>query len=112
MYFAIDGNFVNNRKKKKSDPDDFPLTTGAAYFANEEETKRYLSNLGPFKLEVSVTTTRDANPPLTTSIALYLPQVRRDELCRPHGCGVRNRQSPLCPPYVCAALQYRGPAKG
>ena len=53
MFFAIDGNFVNNQKKKKADPDDFPLSLGAAYFTNEEEMKRYLPKLGPLKVEVS-----------------------------------------------------------
>lgn len=54
MFFAIDGNFVNNQKKKKSDPNDFPLTLGAAYFANEREMKQYLAGLGPLTLEVSL----------------------------------------------------------
>ena len=53
MFFAIDGNFVNNRKAKKSDPNDFPLTMGAAYFANEVETKEYLCTKNTLKIEVS-----------------------------------------------------------
>lgn len=50
--FAIDGNFVSNRKDKNTDPDDFPLSKGAAYFVHEGDVARYLPKLGELKIEV------------------------------------------------------------
>ena len=48
----IDGNFVSNRKDKKVDPLDFPLTKGAGYFVNEDDVAQYEAGLGEFKPEV------------------------------------------------------------
>ena len=42
LFHAVDGNFKQNLKDKPSDPDDFPLTLGAAYFANETEFKAFM----------------------------------------------------------------------
>ena len=50
--FAIDGNFVSNRKDKNTDPNDFPLSKGAAYFVHEGDVARYLPKLGDLKIEV------------------------------------------------------------
>lgn len=86
MFFAIDGNFVNNRKAKKSDPNDFPLTLGASYFANEKDTKQYLKTLGPLELEVSLKRSLQLpSLPTVITIAFYVPQVRRHELCGTYG---------------------------
>ncbi len=49
---AVDGNFTNNLKDKDTDPNDMPLSLGAAYFANEIEFARYQETLGPLKPEV------------------------------------------------------------
>ncbi|KAI0093358.1 hypothetical protein BDY19DRAFT_859710, partial [Irpex rosettiformis] len=43
LYHAVDGNFTQNMKDKGTDADDLPLTLGAAYFADELDTKRYFS---------------------------------------------------------------------
>ncbi|THG98302.1 hypothetical protein EW026_g3863 [Hermanssonia centrifuga] len=53
LFHAIDGNFTQNQKDKKTDEDDFPLSLGAAYFANEDDVANYLKNLGPLKYESS-----------------------------------------------------------
>ena len=49
----MDGNFVSNRKDKNGDPNDFPLSKGAAYFVHEDDVMRYLPKLGALKIEVS-----------------------------------------------------------
>ena len=52
LFYGIDGNFVANRKDKNTDPDDVPLTKGAAYFADEDDFAKYLVKMGPLKIEV------------------------------------------------------------
>lgn len=47
LHYSIDGNFQQNQRDKPMDAHDFPLTMGAAYFANEDEFKTYQSKLGP-----------------------------------------------------------------
>ncbi|THG97971.1 hypothetical protein EW026_g4122 [Hermanssonia centrifuga] len=53
LFHAIDGNFTQNQKEKKTDEDDFPLSLGAAYFANEIDVAKYIQGLGPLKHETS-----------------------------------------------------------
>ena len=53
LFFSIDGNFVSHQKRKKLDPNDFPLTKGASYFMHEDDLKKYLKKFGPLKREVS-----------------------------------------------------------
>ncbi|PSS00733.1 hypothetical protein PHLCEN_2v4114 [Hermanssonia centrifuga] len=53
LFHAVDGNFVSNQKDKKMDGDDFPLTLGAGYFANENDVQKFIADLGPFKVEHS-----------------------------------------------------------
>ncbi|KAI1786196.1 hypothetical protein LXA43DRAFT_898439, partial [Ganoderma leucocontextum] len=47
LHFAIDGNFHFNQKAPRSDPDDFPLTGGAAYFVHGEDFKKFLATAPP-----------------------------------------------------------------
>ncbi len=55
MYHAVDGNFSQNMKNKRSDVDDVPLTAGgSAYFADEKDVATYLKNVPKSKPEVSV----------------------------------------------------------
>ncbi len=54
LFHAVDGNFVSNQKDKKMDGDDFPLTLGAGYFANENDVQKFIADLGPFKVEVRI----------------------------------------------------------
>ncbi|KAI0050137.1 hypothetical protein FA95DRAFT_686892 [Auriscalpium vulgare] len=51
LFYTIDGNFHQNQRLKPHDPDDFPLTLGAAYFAHEEDFAKYQQKLGPLELE-------------------------------------------------------------
>ena len=44
---------MSNRKDKNTDPDDFLLSQGAAYFVHEGDVARYLPKLGDLKIEVS-----------------------------------------------------------
>ena len=53
LFHAFDGNFHQSQKEKPGDPDDFPLTFGAAYFANETEFKESQKTLGPIVKEDS-----------------------------------------------------------
>ncbi|KAJ3557540.1 hypothetical protein NM688_g1418 [Phlebia brevispora] len=53
FFYAVDGNFVSNQKEKRRDLNDFPLSMGAAYFAHERETAKYIASLGPLKVEHS-----------------------------------------------------------
>ncbi len=53
LFHAVDGNFTQNQKDKKMDIDDFPLTLGAAYFANESDVSLFMEGLPPYKPEVS-----------------------------------------------------------
>ena len=53
LHFCIDGNFHFNLKPKHTDPKDFPLTKGAAYFAHEDDFKTYIAKTKPYPNEVS-----------------------------------------------------------
>ncbi|KAJ3522971.1 hypothetical protein NM688_g8797 [Phlebia brevispora] len=53
LFHAVDGNFRQNRKAKRSDPDDVALTDGAAYFAPAATIKKIVKALGPPKHERS-----------------------------------------------------------
>lgn len=52
LYIVIDGNFHQNLKNKRRDHKDFPLTLGAAYFANEDDWDKYTTALGDVLPEV------------------------------------------------------------
>ena len=55
MFHAVDGNFSQNMKNKRSDMNDVPLTSGgSAYFAYEQDVATYLKNVPKGKPEVSV----------------------------------------------------------
>ena len=56
LHFCIDGNFHFNLKPKHTDPNDYPLTKGAAYFAHEDDFKSYIATTKPYPNEVRVTT--------------------------------------------------------
>ena len=53
LFYSIDGNFHANLKDKPLDLDDFPLTKGGGYFANEDAVEAYQKTLGPLLPEVS-----------------------------------------------------------
>ncbi|KAI1782668.1 hypothetical protein LXA43DRAFT_1103603 [Ganoderma leucocontextum] len=53
LHFCIDGNFHFNLKPKHTDPKDFPLTKGAAYFAHEDDFKTYIATTKPYPNEPS-----------------------------------------------------------
>ncbi|PIL28189.1 hypothetical protein GSI_09726 [Ganoderma sinense ZZ0214-1] len=53
LHFCIDGNFHFNLKPKHTDPNDYPLTKGAAYFANEDDFKHYIATTKPYPNEPS-----------------------------------------------------------
>ncbi|EJF55675.1 hypothetical protein DICSQDRAFT_184244 [Dichomitus squalens LYAD-421 SS1] len=53
LHFCIDGNFHFNLKPKHTDPKDFPLTKGAAYFAHEDDFKAYIATTKPYPNEPS-----------------------------------------------------------
>ena len=52
LHYSIDGNFHFNLKLKHTDPKDFPLTKGAAYFVHEDDFKKYIAKAPPPKHEV------------------------------------------------------------
>lgn len=54
LYYSVDGNFQQNQRDKPMDANDFPLTTGAAYFAHEDDFRRHQTTLGPLRPDVSV----------------------------------------------------------
>ncbi|KAI1781959.1 hypothetical protein LXA43DRAFT_977822 [Ganoderma leucocontextum] len=53
LHFCIDGNFHFNLKPKHTDPNDYPLTKGAAYFAHEDDFKQYIATTKPYPNEPS-----------------------------------------------------------
>ncbi|KAI0735656.1 hypothetical protein C8Q76DRAFT_611678 [Earliella scabrosa] len=53
LYYAIDGNYHQHQRKKPLDPNDFALTLGAAYFANEQDFRAYVSLMGEVPPEES-----------------------------------------------------------
>ncbi|ETW79409.1 hypothetical protein HETIRDRAFT_322626 [Heterobasidion irregulare TC 32-1] len=53
LFHTIDGNFHQNQKIKPLDPNDFPLTLGAGYFAHEGDFEAYQKLLGPMEREPS-----------------------------------------------------------
>lgn len=42
----LDGNFCLQQKRKNSDPEDFALNGGHAYFVEEEGFRKYLDHIG------------------------------------------------------------------
>ncbi len=54
LFHTINGNFPQNQKRKKFNLDNFPVTMGALYFANEEDIRKFMAGLPPYKAEVSV----------------------------------------------------------
>ncbi|EMD36363.1 hypothetical protein CERSUDRAFT_52053 [Gelatoporia subvermispora B] len=52
LYTTMDGNFQQNQREKPSDPNDFALSEGAAYFADTDDFKIYQADLGPLEREV------------------------------------------------------------
>ena len=53
MFYAVDGNFHANLKKKPLDEDDVPLSKGAAYFADEDAFAEFIETVGPLEAEAS-----------------------------------------------------------
>ncbi|TBU45985.1 hypothetical protein BD309DRAFT_989187 [Dichomitus squalens] len=53
LHYSIDGNFHFNLKLKHTDPKDFPLTKGAAYFVHEDDFKKYIAQAPRPKYESS-----------------------------------------------------------
>ncbi|KAI0345239.1 hypothetical protein BDW22DRAFT_1470267 [Trametopsis cervina] len=53
LYHAIDGNFTQNLKDKGADAADMPLTLGAGYFANEEDSTKYFGAMPQEKYKSS-----------------------------------------------------------
>ncbi|KAI0056526.1 hypothetical protein BV25DRAFT_1977834 [Artomyces pyxidatus] len=53
LYHTIDGNFKQSQREKPLDANDFPLTEGAAYFANGSDFKLLQKRLPPHKDEVT-----------------------------------------------------------
>ncbi|KAI1789500.1 hypothetical protein LXA43DRAFT_892819 [Ganoderma leucocontextum] len=51
FFYTIDGNFQSAQKFKPMDMTDFPLTTGAAYYAHERDYEIYRAKLGPRRKE-------------------------------------------------------------
>ena len=52
LFHTVDGNFQSTQKNKPMDQSDYPLTTGAAYFADERDYVIFVKSLKPQK-EVS-----------------------------------------------------------
>lgn len=52
LVYAIDGNFHQNLKDKKTDGTDYSLGTGAAYYANEDHFNSWLEFKGEPEKEV------------------------------------------------------------
>ena len=52
LFYAIDGNYHQHQRKKPLDPNDFPMTMGAAYFANERDFRSYVTLRGEVEPEV------------------------------------------------------------
>lgn len=55
MYHTVDGNFHQNQKIKPLDADDYPLSHGGGYFANEEDFQNFQALLGEMEPEVCTT---------------------------------------------------------
>ncbi|THG94735.1 hypothetical protein EW026_g6788 [Hermanssonia centrifuga] len=53
LFHTINGNFPQNQKRKKFNLDNFPVTMGALYFANEEDIRKFMAGLPPYKAEHS-----------------------------------------------------------
>ncbi|PCH36136.1 hypothetical protein WOLCODRAFT_81581, partial [Wolfiporia cocos MD-104 SS10] len=53
LFRTVDGNFHQNMHEKPSDPDDRPLTKGAAYFADEDDCAQFLTLAGNVTREES-----------------------------------------------------------
>ncbi len=62
MFYTADGNFHQTQKMKPMDPEDEPLTLGAAYYANERLFEFYQKHRPKEKKEVR-DLTHIAGPP-------------------------------------------------
>ena len=78
LHYSMDGNYHFNMKHKRRDPDDYPLTLGASYFANEDDFEYYLANAPRPRNEVrtvALETTHDSQWRLCRNrLATSLPQ--------------------------------------
>jgi hypothetical protein len=52
LFYAIDRNFHANLKDKRANSDDFPLSKGASYFADENVFAVYTATLPPLEAEI------------------------------------------------------------
>ena len=111
LFHAVDGNFSQSKKNKNTDPNDVPLTAGAAYYADEKIVDQILKNAGPFKFEVRLwfaLLERSNDSPL----AVHLQQVRRYGLLRALWFCIRHGGPFLCSAYVCAPGRRHRSSKG
>ncbi|OCH85647.1 hypothetical protein OBBRIDRAFT_807358 [Obba rivulosa] len=53
LHHTMDGNFQQNQREKPSDPNDFALTEGAAYFADVHDFATYQKSMGPLERKPS-----------------------------------------------------------
>ena len=83
LFHTIDGNFHQNQKMKPLDPNDFPLSLGAGYFAHEGDFEAYQKLLGPKEREVGLVCATVARSHLTCYFsAVYLSSVRSNGIWR------------------------------
>lgn len=54
MFYTADGNFQQSQKLKPADPNDEPLTLGAAFYCHEHDFATYQANRGKEKKEVCI----------------------------------------------------------
>ncbi len=111
LFHAIDGNFTQNQKEKKTDEDDFPLSLGAAYFANEIDVAKYIQGLGPLKHEVRKSSRSRAHT-LIMLPDVHLSQVWRHGIFWSLGFRFWNPGALLCTAYVRATRRRCGLAEG
>lgn len=97
LFYAIDGNFHANLKgNKRIDEDDFPLSKGAAYFANEDAFAAFSATLPPLGPEVRQSCWLKDHDLLRLSLAYHVSQVRGHGLWSVLGQGIRNSRYVLC----------------
>ena len=90
LHVCIDGNFHFHLKPKHTDPKDFPLTKGAAYFAHEDDFKLYIDMTKPYPMEVC-------------SMFMY----------NKHNSGTHHHAQPAtCNKFKANSRRYKGPVSG
>ncbi len=110
LFHTIDGNFQHMQKMKPMDMNDMPLTTGAAYYANERDYTTFQKGCPQGKKEVGYPTSLMNST--DWHVGHIVSHVRCGGLLTPCRSGHRHHQGDLCETHVRTSTRHRGHGSG